>query len=163
MADNIVIESPLVTTIKASDDRDAPWIVIRSTDSQQLQSQLQELENGTVFADIGRVAGVFQAQARLGAMLGAKGLDPQEATGAFNNVQAAATAPAASAATPPAATTPPVAAPAKFPAFGGFKTPPAAATPPAATPPPAKREASEPPAAAPAAGGFPAAPAWGKK
>jgi hypothetical protein len=160
MADSI-IESPLVTTIKASDDRDSPWVVIRSKDAQQLQSQLQELENGTVFADIGRVAAVFQAQARLGAQLGAKGLDPHQATGAFEGVTAATTTSTAPTETPPAATTPPPAAPAKFPAFGGFKMP-ASAPAPSATPPPSApaREASEPPAAAPAANGFPAAPAW---
>lgn len=153
MSDTL-IESPLVTTIKASDDRDSPWVVIRSKDSQQLQSQLQELENGTVFADIGRVAAVFQAQARLGAMLGAKGIDPQESTGAFAGVT---TAPAVPAAEAQAASPAPKAG-----GFSAFKTPPAAGAPPASTPPPAKREASEPPAAAPAANGFPAAPAWKK-
>jgi hypothetical protein len=155
LADQVLIESPLVTTIKASDDRDSPWVVIRSKDSQQLQSQLQELENGTVFADIGRVAAIFQVQARLGAQLGAKGIDPQEATGAFNGVTAA---PAAA----PPATPPPAAAPAKFPAFGGFKTPPPAAAPPATPPPAASRPATEAPPAAPATGGFPAAPQWKK-
>lgn len=161
MADSILIESPLVTTIKASDDRDSPWIVIRSKDSQQLQSQLQELENGTVFADIGRVGAMFQIQARLGAQLGAKGIDPQQATGSFEGVTAAASTPAAATAAPePAAA--PAAAPAAFPAFGGFKSAPAApaaATPPAASAP---RPAAEPPAAAPAANGFPAAPQWKK-
>lgn len=157
---DVLIESPLVTTIKASDDRDAPWIVIRSKDSQQLQSQLQELENGTVFADIGRVAGVFQAQARLGAMLGAKGIDPQEATGAFEGVTAAK--PAASV----AVTEPAAAAPA--PKAGGFSAFKAAAKPavaPEATPPPATtaRPAADPPPAAPATAVFPAAAAWKKK
>jgi len=154
-----LIESPLVTTIKASDDRDSPWVVIRSKDAQQLQSQLQELENGTVFADIGRVAAVFQTQARLGAQLGAKGVDPHQATGAFEGVTAAATPLAAPATTPPAAATPPAAPAKKFPAFGAKA---AATSPPAAAPPAAKREAAEPPAAAPAAGGFPQAPQWKK-
>lgn len=164
MAESI-IESPLVTTIKASDDRDSPWVVIRSKDSQQLQSQLQELENGTVFADIGRVAAIFQVQARLGAQLGAKGVDPQQATGAFNGVTAApvATSLAAPAATPPAAAEQPAATPAKFPSFGAFKAPAAAATPPPAAPvASAPRPEAEPPAAAPAANGFPAAPTWKK-
>lgn len=160
MSDTL-IESPLVTTIKASDDRDSPWVVIRSKDSQQLQSQLQELENGTVFADIGRVAAIFQVQARLGAMLGAKGVDPQEATGSFDNVTAAAKVAANNAAiaeSKPAAATPPAAPAKKFPAFGA-KT--VAARPPVAAPA-AKREATELPPAAPATGGFPAAPAWKK-
>ena len=148
-----LIESPLVTTIKASDDRDSPWVVIRSKDSQQLQSQLQELENGTVFADIGRVAAIFQVQARLGAQLGAKGVDPQQATGAFDGVTAAP----AVADAPPAATVAPAVAPKKFPAFGAKV---AAAKPSTATPPAARREAAEPPAVAPAADGFPAAPQW---
>lgn len=160
MADSI-IESPLVTTIKASDDRDSPWVVIRSKDSQQLQAQLQELENGSVFADIGRVAALFQVQARLGAQLGAKGIDPQQATGSFEGVTAAPAAidPAPDAKAP-AATTQPAAAPAKFPSFGAFKANAAAATPPAAPATSAPRPAAEPPAAAPAANGFPAAPAW---
>jgi len=160
LADSIVIESPLVTTIKASDDRDSPWVVIRSKDSQQLQSQLQELENGTVFADIGRVAAMFQIQARLGAQLGAKGMDPQQATGSFEGVTAAAspTPSATQEAAAPAAQ--PAAAPAKFPSFGGFKAPPAAPAPAPAAATSAPREPTAPPAAAPAANGFPAAPAW---
>lgn len=160
MAESI-IESPLVTTIKASDDRDSPWIVIRSKDSQQLQSQLQELETGTVFADIGRVAALFQVQARIGAQLGAKGIDPQQATGAFEGVTAAPAASAAAAEQPTAAPVQAAATPPKSSAFAAFKKAPAApaATPPAAAPP-AQREASDPPPAAPAANGFPAAPAW---
>lgn len=162
MADSI-IESPLVTTIKASDDRDSPWVVIRSKDSQQLQSQLQELENGTVFADIGRVAAIFQVQARLGAQLGAKGVDPQQATGAFAGVTAAPTTQQPPAVTPPVAAQQPAAAAAGFPAFPAFKAPAAAATlPPAAPAASAPRPAAEPPAAAPAANGFPAAPQWKK-
>lgn len=158
MAEPTIIEAPLVLTLKCSDDRDAPWLVCRASDIQQLQSMLHEIENGSIAVDIGRVAATFQAQARIGAILEAKPLNPAVDGGSFDGVKAAATI----VTTPPAATPPSAVAPAKFPAFGGFKTPPAAATPPATPPPAAKREASEPPAAAPAAGGFPAAPQWKK-
>lgn len=161
MSDTL-IESPLVTTIKASDDRDSPWVVIRSKDSQQLQSQLQELENGTVFADIGRVAAIFQVQARIGAILGAKGVDPQQATGAFEGVTTATVPSATPAETPPAATTPPATAPKKAGGFPAFKSVTPAVNPAATAPPAAKREAATPPPAAPAVNGFPAAPAWRK-
>ena len=157
-----IIEAPLVLTLKCSDDRDSPWLVMRATNLQQLQSMLHELENGSVAVDIGRVAATFQAQARIGSILEAKPLNPAVDGGSFNGVKAAASAPATAAEKPPAASTPPAAAPAKVPAFGGFKAPPAAAKAPATPPPAAKREAAEPPPAAPAAGGFPAAPAWRK-
>jgi hypothetical protein len=122
---------------------------------------LHEIENGTIAVDIGRVAATFQNQARIGAKLEAKPLNPAVDGGSFDNVKAAAST-AAPAATPPAATTPPAAAPAKFPAFGGFKAPPAAPAAAATPPTTAARPATEPPAAAPAANGFPAAPAWKK-
>ncbi|MDR6794336.1 hypothetical protein J2X12_002927 [Pseudarthrobacter oxydans] len=157
MTDNI-IEAPIVLTLKLNDAKDSPWLVLRATNAQQLQSQLQELENGTLFADIGRVAAVFQAQGIIGAKLGAKGIDPVVDGGSFDNVQAALTA-----ATLQPEATPPAAAPKKFPAFGGFKAAAPASTPPPATAEPVpSRIPSEPPAAAPAAGGFPAAPAWKK-
>ena len=151
-----IIEAPLVLTLKCSDDRDSPWLVCRATDIQQLQSMLHEIENGSIAVDIGRVAATFQNQARIGAHLEARPLNPAVDGGSFDNVQAAApvAAPPAAIATAQAA---PAVAPKKFPAFG---KPPAAATPPAAPAPAAKREAAEPPAAAPAANGFPAAPQW---
>ena len=164
MADTI-IEAPLVLTLKCSDDRDAPWLVLRATDIQQLQSMLHEIESGTIAVDIGRVAGTFQAQARIGAILEAKPLDPAVDGGSFANVKAAATTPsAAPAETPPPAATPPAAEAPKLPAFKGFGAAKPAATP-AATPPPAAttRPPADPPPAAPASGGFPAAPAWKKK
>lgn len=162
MTEPAIIEAPLVLTLKCSDDRDSPWLVARASNIQQLQSMLHEIENGTIAVDIGRVAATFQNQARIGARLEAKPLNPAVDGGSFDGVKAAATAtPAAPTATPPAAATPPATAPAKFPSFGGFKAPPAA--PAAATPAPvAARPAAEPPAAAPAANGFPAAPAWKK-
>jgi hypothetical protein len=160
MTEPTIIEAPLVLTLKCSDDRDSPWLVARASNIQQLQSMLHEIENGSIAVDIGRVAATFQAQARIGAILEAKPLDPAVDGGSFANVKAAATAPpVAPAITPPPAATQPAAAPARFPSFGVLKAPAAAATP----PPEAKREASEPPPAAPATGTFPAAPAWGKK
>lgn len=151
-----IIEAPIVLTLKCNDSRDSPWLVLRATNAQQLQSQLQELENSTLFADVGRVAAVFQAQGVLGAKLGAKGIDPVVDGGSFDGVQAAPT----TAATPPAAApTPAATAPAKkFPAFGKAAAAPKAAPPAAAT----TRPATEAPPAAPAAGGFPAAPQWKK-
>lgn len=157
MSDNTIIEAPLVLTLKSSDDHDAPWLVLRASNVQQLQSQLLELENCALFADVGRVAALFNVQARLGSQLGAKGLDPAVDGGSFAGVTAAPTTTAAP--TPTSAVTPEPAKPlAKFPSF---KAPAAAATP----PPPAAsapRPEAEPPAAAPAANGFPAAPQWKK-
>jgi hypothetical protein len=160
MTEPAIIEAPLVLTLKCSDDRDAPWLVMRATNLQQLESMLHELEASSVPVDIGRVAAAFQNKAAIGARLEARPLDPAVDGGSFDNVKAAASA--APAAAPPAATTPPAAAPAKFPAFGGFKAPPAAPAATATPPPAAARPAAEPPAAAPAANGFPAAPAWKK-
>lgn len=159
MSDNTtIIEAPLVLTLKCSDDRDAPWLVARASNIQQLQSMLHEIENGTIAVDIGRVAATFQAQARIGAVLEAKPVNPAVDGGSFNGVTAA---PAAS--TPPAATTPPAAPVKKAGGFPAFKAPAAAAKPPATPPPAAKREPSAPPPAAPATGDFPAGPVWGKK
>jgi len=159
LADSI-IEAPIGLTLKCSDDRDAPWINLRASNVQQLQSQLLDIENSGVLVDIGRVAALFQIKARIGAQLGATPLDPDVDGGSFNNVTAAPTV----VTTPPAATAPPAAEAPKLPAFKGFGAAKPAATP-AATPPPATttRPPADPPPAAPATGGFPAAPAWKKK
>ncbi|MBT2587984.1 hypothetical protein [Arthrobacter sp. ISL-95] len=158
MADSI-IEAPIGVTLKSSDDRDAPWITLRATDVQQLQSQLHELENSGVLVDIGRVAALFHVKSMLGAKLEARPLDPDVDGGSFANVKAAPAAVATPTAKPPATTEQPVTKPANFPAFPAFKAAAAAATPaPAASSAP--RETSASPAAAPAANGFPAAPAW---
>jgi hypothetical protein len=161
MTEPAIIEAPLVLTLKCSDDRDSPWLVARASNIQQLQSMLHEIENGTIAVDIGRVAATFQNQARIGAKLEAKPLNPAVDGGSFDNVKAAAST-ATPAATPPAAATPSAAAPAKFPAFDAFKAPAAGAAAAAAPPPAAARPAPEPPAAAPAANGFPQAPQWKK-
>jgi hypothetical protein len=156
MTEPTIIEAPLVLTLKCSDDRDSPWLVCRATDIQQLQSMLHEIENGTIAVDIGRVAATFQNQARIGAVLEAKPLNPAVDGGSFDSVKAAATV----ASTPQAAAPPPPAPIKKAGGFPAFKAPAAAAKPPATAPPAAKRDAVEPPPAAPAANGFPAAPAW---
>lgn len=157
MADSTIIEAPIGVTLKCSDDRDAPWINLRASNVQQLQSQLHELENSGVLVDIGRVAALFQVKARLGAQLGATPVDPDIDGGSFNDVAAAPTVVAAQ----PEAVSPSAEPLGKFPSFGA--KPPAASTPPVASPPPATtRPAAEPPAAAPAANGFPAAPQWKK-
>jgi len=161
LADTI-IESPIGVTLKSSDDRDAPWITLRASDVQQLQSQLHELENSGVLVDIGRVAALFHVKSMLGAKLDAKPLDPDVDGGSFAGVKAAPiAAPAVEAPSAPAEQ--PAAKAPGFPAFGGFKAAapaPAAAQPAASSPP---REPAAPPAAAPAANGFPAAPAWKKQ
>jgi hypothetical protein len=163
MTEPAIIEAPLVLTLKCSDDRDAPWLVMRATNLQQLESMLHELEASSVPVDIGRVAATFQNKARVGAQLEARPLDPAVDGGSFDNVKAAvATAPAAPVTTQPATATPTAGAPAKFPSFGGFKTPPTAPVTVATPAPAATRPATEPPPAAPATGGFPAAPAWKK-
>jgi hypothetical protein len=161
MTEPAIIEAPLVLTLKCSDDRDAPWLVMRATNLQQLESMLHELEASSVPVDIGRVAAAFQNKAAIGARLEARPLDPSVDGGSFDNVKAAAST-ATPAATPPAAATPSAAAPAKFPAFDAFKAPAAGAAAAAAPPPAAARPAPEPPAAAPAANGFPQAPQWKK-
>lgn len=172
MTEPTIIEAPLVLTLKCSDDRDAPWLVARASNIQQLQSMLHEIENGTIAVDIGRVAATFQAQARIGAILEAKPLNPAIDGGSFDDVKAAAKISSNNAAIaegkapaekPPVAATPPAAAVKKAGGFPAFKAPAAAAKAPATPPPAAKREASAPPPAAPATGGFPAAPAWSKK
>jgi hypothetical protein len=159
LADNNSIEAPITFSMVASDDRDAPRLTLRATNLQQLQSMLQELENGSVSVDIGRVAATYQAQARVGAILEAKPLDPAVDGGSFDGVKAAATVTS----TPPAATTPPPAPVKKAGGFPAFKAPVAAAKPPA-TPPPATaaRPTAEPPAPALAKDGFPQAPQWKK-
>lgn len=75
--------------MKASDDRDAPWIVIRSRDAAHLESQLIELETGVVLTTIGRVAVSFANQSRMGSILGAKPQDPQPASATFTPPAAA--------------------------------------------------------------------------
>lgn len=157
MSDTI-IEAPIGVTLKASDDRDAPWINLRASNVQQLQSMLLELENSGALVDIGRVAALFHVKSMLGSKLEAKPLDPDVDGGSFANVKAAS---AATSEPQTPAEQSKAAAPA-FPAFGGFKTPAPAATPPAAPATSAPRPAAEPPAAAPAANGFPAAPQWKK-
>lgn len=76
-------EAPLTTTIKASDDRDAPWIVVRSRDAAHLESQLLELENGGAMVAIGRVARAFNVKAAMGFKLGAMPETPQPASATF--------------------------------------------------------------------------------
>lgn len=84
MTNNIAtFEAPLTTTIKASDDRDAPWIVVRSRDAAHLESQLLELENGGAMVAIGRLARAFQVKAALGFSLGAKPENPQPESATF--------------------------------------------------------------------------------
>ena len=155
MADSI-IEAPIGLTLKCSDDRDAPWINLRASNVQQLQSQLLEIESSGVLVDIGRVAALFQVKARIGAQLGATPVDPDVDGGSFDGVKAAP-----SVASAPAAAVAPAAPAKKFPAFGAKAA--VATKPPEATAPAARREAADPPPAAPATGTFPAAPAWSKK
>lgn len=102
MTELATFEAPLTVTMKASDDRDAPWIVIRSRDTAHLESQLVELEHGSVLTSIGRVAASFNRMSGMGAILGATQQDPQPPSTTF-------TPPAAQPVTP-AATQPPLVA-----------------------------------------------------
>lgn len=104
MTEVIPHEAALTTTLKG-EGRDAPWIVIRSRDSAQLQSQLRDLEHGSVFTDVGRVTMLMNTYMRMGAKLDASALESQKADGNWENPSGpAATAPPNGAAAPAPAT-----------------------------------------------------------
>lgn len=75
--------APLTTTIKLP-GANAPWIVIRSENSVQLDSQLNELMANGVGATIGRAQEMIEAQFNTGKGLGARPVDAPVNTGAFN-------------------------------------------------------------------------------
>jgi hypothetical protein len=75
-------EAPLTTTIKAPGSN-SPWVVIRSENTVQLSQQLAELQANTTFADLARANEAFSAHFTVGAVLGARGVDAPQNTGAF--------------------------------------------------------------------------------
>jgi hypothetical protein len=87
----MTVEAPLTTTIKASGPN-APWVVIRSENTVQLSQQLAELQANTTFADLARAN---QAHFNVGSILGGRGIDAPQDTGAFATPAPAPAAPAA--------------------------------------------------------------------
>ena len=75
-------EAPITTTLKAP-GANAPWIVIRSENTVQLSQQLAEIQANTTFADLARANEAFAAHYTTGAILGARGVDAPQNTGAF--------------------------------------------------------------------------------
>lgn len=74
--------APLTTTIKLP-GANAPWIVIRSENSVQLDQQLNELMANGVGATIGRAQDMIEAQFNTGKGLGARPVDAPVDTGAY--------------------------------------------------------------------------------
>ena len=75
--------APLTTTIKLP-GANAPWIVIRSENSAQLDAQLNELMANGVGATIGRAQDMIEAQFNTGKGLGARAVDAPVDTGAYS-------------------------------------------------------------------------------
>jgi hypothetical protein len=84
----MTVEAPLTTTIKAP-GANAPWVVIRSNNTVELAQQLSELQANTTFADLARANEAFAAHFTVGAVLGARGLNAPQDTGAFTQPVAA--------------------------------------------------------------------------
>jgi hypothetical protein len=120
-------EAPITTTLKAP-GANAPWMVIRSENTVQLNSQLSEIQANGIFAVLAAANEAFAAHFTVGGILGAKPLNAPQDTGAF---------------APPA---PAPAAPTQEEQFAAFLAAQQGAAAPAAAP------------AAPAAGGTPGAP-----
>lgn len=81
MSENDAV-APLTTTIKLP-GVNAPWIVIRSENSAQLDAQLNELMANGVGATIGRAQDMIEAQFNTGKGLGARAVEAPQDTGAF--------------------------------------------------------------------------------
>lgn len=126
-------EAPITTTLKAP-GANAPWMVIRSENTVQLNSQLSEIQANGIFAVLAGANEAFAAHFTVGGILGAKPLNAPQDTGAF---------------TPPA---PAPAAPTQEEQFAAFLAAQQGAQPVHAT------VVSPAPAPAPAAGGTPGAP-----
>jgi hypothetical protein len=84
--------APLTTTIKLPGVA-APWIVIRSENSAQLDAQLNELMANGVGATLGRAQDMIEAQFNTGKGLGARPVDAPVDTGAFSQPAPQAPAP----------------------------------------------------------------------
>jgi hypothetical protein len=58
-------------------------VVIRSNSTSELAQQLAELQANTTFADLARANEAFTAHFNMGSILGARGVDAPQDTGAF--------------------------------------------------------------------------------
>ena len=87
-------EAPITTTLKAP-GANAPWMVIRSENTPQLNAQLSEIQANGIFAVLASANEAFAAHFTVGSILGAKPVSAPVDTGAF-----APPAPAAPAAAP---------------------------------------------------------------
>jgi hypothetical protein len=74
--------APLTTTLKLP-GANAPWLVIRSNNSAQLDAQLNELMANGVGATLGRAQDMIEAQFNTGKGLGARPLEAPQDSGAF--------------------------------------------------------------------------------
>jgi hypothetical protein len=75
-------EAPITTTLKAPGSN-APWVVIRSENTPQLNAQLAEIQANGVFALLANANEAFAAHFTVGTILGAKPLNAPVDTGAF--------------------------------------------------------------------------------
>lgn len=75
-------EAPITTTLKAP-GANAPWVVIRSENTSQLNAQLAEIQANGTFATLANANEAFSAHFTVGAVLGAKPLNAPQDTGAF--------------------------------------------------------------------------------
>ncbi len=75
-------DAPITTTLKAP-GANAPWMVIRSENTVQLNQQLMEIQGNGTFATLANANEAFAAHFTLGAVLGAKPVSAPADTGAF--------------------------------------------------------------------------------
>ena len=77
-------EAPITTTLKAP-GANAPWMVIRSENTPQLNSQLSEIQANGIFAVLAAANEAFAAHFTVGSILGAKPVNAPVNTGAFTD------------------------------------------------------------------------------
>ena len=75
--------APLTATLKLP-GVNAPWLVLHSENSVQLDAQLNELMANGVGATLGRAQDMIEAQFNTGRGLGARSVDAPQDTGAFS-------------------------------------------------------------------------------
>ena len=85
-------EAPITTTLKAP-GANAPWMVIRSENTPQLNAQLSEIQANGIFATLAAANEAFAAHFTVGAILGAKPVNAPQDTGAFTPPAAEPAAP----------------------------------------------------------------------
>ena len=87
-------EAPITTTLKAP-GANAPWMVIRSENTPQLNAQLSEIQANGIFAALANANEAFAAHFTVGSVLGAKPINAPVDTGAFSQPAVEVPAPAA--------------------------------------------------------------------